>query len=71
MLALFNNLHAKQTFATCEESILANQNMVVISCRTAGYDYDCGWKDCDTLIPISHGGPIVSEVRGGGGHFGI
>ena len=70
MLALFNNLHVRQTFATCEESILANQNMVVISRSTAGYDYDCGWKDYDTLIPISHGGPIVSEVGGGGGGGG-
>ena len=71
MLALLNNLHVRQTFATCEESILANQNMVVISRSTAGYDY--GWKDCETLILIFHGGSIVSEVRGGGGggHFGI
>ena len=65
MLALLNNLHVRQTFATCEESILANQNMVVISRSTAGYDYDYGWKDCDTLILIFHGGPIVSEVGGG------
>ena len=70
MLALLNNLHVRQTFATCEESILANQNMVVMSRSTAGYDYDCRWKDCDTLILIFHGGPIVSEV-GGGGHFCI
>ena len=69
MLALLNNLHVRQTFATCEESILANQNMVVISRSTAGYDYGCGWKDCDILILIFHGGPIVSEVRWG--HFGI
>ena len=69
MLALLNNLHVRQTFATCEESILANQNMVVISRSTAGYDYDCGWKDCDIFILIFHGGPIVSEVRWG--HFGI
>ena len=56
-------------FATCEESIMANQNMVVISSSTAGYDYNYGWKDCDTLILIFHGGPIVSEV--GGVPFGI
>ena len=67
MIALLNNLHVRQTFATCEESILANQNMVVISRSTAGYDYDYGWKDCGTLILIFHGGPIVSEVGGGGG----
>ena len=65
MLALLNNLHVRQTFATCEESILANQNMVVISRSTAGYDY--GWKDCDTLILIFYEGPIVAEVGGGGG----
>ena len=64
MLALLNNLHVRQTFATCEESILANQNMVVISRSTAGYDY--GWNDCDTLILIFHEGPIVTG-RGGGG----
>ena len=61
MLALLNNLHVRQTFATCEESILANQNMVVISRSTTGYDYDNGWKDCDTLILIFH------EGRGVGG----
>ena len=66
MLALLNNLHVRQTFATCEESILANQNMVVISRSTAGSDFDYGLKDCDTLILIFHGGPIVSEVGGGG-----
>ena len=67
MLALLNNLHVRQTFATCEESILANQNMVVISRSTAGYDYGYGLKECDTLILIFHEGAIVSEVWGGGG----
>ena len=57
----------RQTFATCEESILANQNMVVISHGTAGNDYDYEWKDCDTPILIVHEGPIVSEVGGGFG----
>ena len=64
MLALLNNLHVRQTFATFQESILTNQNMVVISRSTTGYDYDYGWKDYDTLILIIHEGPIVSEVGG-------
>ena len=66
MLAILNNLHVRQTFATCGERILANQNMVVISRSTVGYDHDYGWKDCDTLILIFHEGPLVSEVGGGG-----
>ena len=65
MLALLNNLHVRQTFATCEESILANQNMVVISHSTAGYDY--GWKDCDTNTYLSWRSYSVRAPGGGGG----